>query len=136
MSLEAETAHWRAAVVSMLLSDGQWVSAPAVFLFDTPTGWAWVEPSYADPMGAASPALHERDGQPERLGTWYRYRPADGAAIEVWEFDPEDGNGNDIVEAITWWESWLASEGRTRAQERERLRAEIWPATEGEDAEA
>ena len=76
-------------------------------------------------------APHEREGQPRWVNGFYQ--SAD-ESITVSEFDPE--GGNDIVEAITWWERWLASKGRTPAQERELLRAETWPADEDEGAEA
>lgn len=62
MNLETLTSGWRGAV---LLIFRQGTSRPlrrsAVFTFDLPGGgFAWIEPSYRDDLGPASPAQHSR----------------------------------------------------------------------------
>lgn len=62
MKLETLTSGWRGAV---LLIFRQGTPRPlrrsAVFLFDLPGGgFAWIEPSYRDDLGPASPAQHNR----------------------------------------------------------------------------
>lgn len=124
MGLEAETATWRAAVV-MVRQGGEWFAPrPAVFLFDTPGGWSWVEPSYADQQGAAAFAMHERAGQPKRLSEdWFEWTGADGERVELTRYDAE--NDGSIAGAIDWWERYLVAAGRTAAEERELVRASL-----------
>lgn len=98
---------------------GQTIRRPAAFIFDLPDGVAWVEPSYADPYGASSPALHIRrgrpvDGQPDSL-------QGDGWILSVGPAYPpelEDGVGLPLA----WFADYLASTGRTYDEERERVR--------------
>lgn len=123
MTIETETQGWRAAIV-MVRQGGLWHSPrPAVFLFDTPTGWCWVEPSYATPEGASTFALHEREGQPERIsGHWAHGSGAE--RIEVTEYDDE--TDEDLIgDQVRWFESYLVAVGRTRDEERARVRAEL-----------
>lgn len=76
MPLEAETARWRAAVVSVRLSDGLDAAPcrlPVRHAHRLGLGRAQLRRS----DGAASRALHERDGQPQRMGTC-QHRSSDG----------------------------------------------------------
>lgn len=118
--LESATAAWRGAVAIVSHPDGDMLR-PVVFLFDTPTGFAWVEPAYADPAGTASPALHWRDGELVRVGDdWLR----PGLAFSA--FDAADpGNDPDIAAELAWFAGYLAAHGRTWEQERERVRSAI-----------
>lgn len=117
MSNEFEnlSAEWRGAVVA--IDQGGVVSLrPAAFVFDVPGGMAWVEPSYADPAGATSPAFHSFKGQIEGN----TLRTPDGMLIEVLPY--ETGDAVVIGDGLEWFASWLAAERRTWEQERGRVR--------------
>lgn len=49
------------AIVNLITDDG-FVARPAVFVFKTDVGIAWVEPSYVDPYGCTMPADHYLTG--------------------------------------------------------------------------
>jgi len=103
-----------------LTQDGHEMWRPAAFVYDVPGGIAWVEPSYADPYGAASPALHVRRG--ERTAATRFEGP--GFKVEVIAYTP--GLDADLVgDALEWYAGWLTAEGRTWHDERERVRAMI-----------
>lgn len=116
-TLEDLTASWRGALILITDASGSaW--RPAAFVFDTEGGFAWVEPSYADPAGAGSPALHVRDWP--RIGE--RTFEQGGMRIEILPYTP--GLDTDLVgDALEWFADWLQAEGRTWAAERERVRA-------------
>lgn len=124
MSAESTARAWPAAAVQIRL-DGQWYPPrPGVLVFDTPTGWAWLEPSYADPLGAATPALHERTGQPQlEAADLLQWTGPDGELIELTPFDPVVDY--EIADAIAWWEAYLQAAGRSQADEREQLREQL-----------
>jgi hypothetical protein len=79
-------------------------------VFDTPDGFAWVEPSYADPAGASSPGFHRRTA-------------ADLESGEVQVLLYRAGDRDLVGDALDWFARWLEAEGRTWAEERERVRA-------------
>lgn len=109
------SAGWRGAVVA--IDQGGIVSLrPAAFVFDVPGGVAWVEPSYADPAGAASPAFHAFKGT---VGGNTVTAPG-GMLIEVLPYESADAGV--IGDGLEWFASWLAAEGRTWEQERARVR--------------
>jgi hypothetical protein len=97
---------WRGGLV-YIPNDGD-VWRPAAFVWlDSAGGVTWLEPSYADPWGASSPALHRRE-----CGA--RAKP----------YDPEQDNGRDphgVGDALTWFARWLQGQGRTWAQERAKM---------------
>lgn len=95
-----DPATWEGAVV--FLDEGG--SRPAAFVWiDEAGAVTWVEPSYADPWGAASPALHRRATGVEALP----YDPATDRAL--------------VGGALDWFADWLKSNGLTWAEERDRL---------------
>lgn len=115
-SLEDGTRAWPGAVVVITDRNGA-AFRPAAFVFDVPGGLAWVEPSYADPAGSASPAFHRR------AGTFTAPGKMAGAGFEVEVLPYEPGQDADLVgDALEWFSGWLKTEGRTWAQERERVR--------------
>ncbi|MBP6225334.1 MAG: hypothetical protein KA439_09745 [Rhizobacter sp.] len=101
---------------------GKTTICPAAFVFETPTGIAWVEPSYADPYGSSSPAYHARDGVPAGITEAGFVMPGENALAVV----PYDRAEFDLVgDALDWFANWLKSEGRTWQEERERVRERV-----------
>lgn len=116
-SLEDGTRQWPGAVIVITDASGT-AFRPAAFVFDVPGGLAWVEPSYADPAGAASPAFHRRAGS---FTAWNAIEST-GAKLGVLPYAP--GEDADLVgDGLEWFAAWLTAEGRTWAEERERVRA-------------
>lgn len=114
-SVEDLTRDWPGAVI--VIDHAGRMFRPAAFVFNVPGGFAWVEPAYADPYGASSPAFHKRKGRRTAPGRFV----GDGWTIEVLPYEPADDR--DLVgDALDWFSRWLSSEGRTMAQERERVR--------------
>ena len=121
--LEATFASWRGAIVTDV--DGGSVNVrPAAHIFPTRRGFCWVEPSYADPWGAGSPAMRIREGVFVAARDGFTMSTTDGRDMTVVPFDPR---AHAVVgSSITWFEfEWLQSEGRTWLEERERVRERI-----------
>lgn len=115
-SVEEGTSEWRGAVMAITDENGT-MFRPAAFVFDVPGGLAWIEPSYADPYGAARPPFHRRAGA---FTAWNLIATSGGGRIEALPY-MEDA---DLVGgALDWFAGWLQAEGRTWAQERKRVRA-------------
>ncbi len=94
---------------------------PAAFVYATPVGFAWVEPSYADPWGAASPSLHFRNGVPrEEAGGGFRMVTKDAAIVTVL---PYQGDVDLVGDSLEWFAQHLAEAGKDWETERERLRS-------------
>lgn len=107
-----------AVVIISMSGEARPMTRPAAFVFETAGGIAWIEPSYADPAGAASPALHVRTGR----------REGDALIGSGWRIDvlPYEAGDQDLVgDALDWFADWLRAEGRTWQQERDRVRAMI-----------
>lgn len=93
---------------------------PAAFVFQTKGGLAWVEPSYADPYGAASPAAHEVSGAVTIVGDAIRVA-AKGGAVDVLPYEP--GEDADLVGgALEWFSGYMAESGIGFDEERARVR--------------
>lgn len=120
-SLEDGTRDWPGAVI--VVGDGTPsgnLFRPAAFVFDVPGGMAWVEPSYADPAGASSTALHVRKG------TRVEWNAFEGSGWRVGVLPYEPAEDQDLVgDSLDWFADWLKTEGRTWAEERERVRTLI-----------
>lgn len=129
-SLEQTAKRWnRGAIVAITQGDAQFFR-PAAFVFEAEDGaLVWVEPSYRDPYGAASPALH-RSITPARDTT------SQGSAVVVFEADAETWTAEVLeategtaefsagaAEAIKWFLADLERSGTTWEEERERVRA-------------
>ena len=118
-NLETGTADWQGAVIAINDENGS-TFRPAAFVFDTAAGGiAWIEPSYADPAGAASQAFHRRDG--ERVA-WNKVK-ANGATVIVLAYEPEIDT--DMGEALEWFRRHLDEMRTTWQDERERVRQAI-----------
>lgn len=113
---------WEGATV-IIDAGGNTSARPAAFVFPLGEGLlAWVEPSYADPYGAASTALHTcRNMRPDPSGQGL---VCDGAGwtATLLPYDPED-HRDLIGGAMDWFSDWLKKEDRTWAQEREQMRS-------------
>lgn len=116
-NLKDGTRDWLGAVIIISGEDGGAVARPAAFVFDVPGGLAWVEPSYADPMGAASPSFHRREGERE---SWNTIK-AGSASVSALPYEPAE-DADLVGDALDWFADWMKAEGRTWAQERERVR--------------
>ncbi len=118
-SLEAGTRDWPGAVIAITSPGGATMFRPAAFVFDAPGGLAWVEPSYADPWGAATPALHVFQATRE---AWNAFVLADGRRLGVL---PYADDADLVGDGLEWFRDWLRAEGRTWQQERARVLALI-----------
>ncbi len=110
------TDDWDGALIFLTPKSGEGFFRPAAFFFDLKVGLAWVEPSYADPYGTPSTALHFRFGR--------RVAPTvvenENERIEASRYYPEC-DGDMDGEALAWFDRWIASEGRSRQSERARV---------------
>lgn len=119
-TLEEDVQTWSggATVTTIRRNPAQITVRPAAFVWALPDGIEWVEPSYADPWGAASPSHHVRRGTRDGYVTEF-----EGATIEALPAEPGES------EALDWYAKWLTEMGRTWEQERARLRALLDQAT-------
>lgn len=122
-NLDQAAAQWTAgALVFVQAGDDVAIVRPAAFVFGTPGGLLWIEPAYADTAGAAGLALHEREGQIQAVGAGFELRTAAGELVTVLPYDPEAGDADLVDGALEWFAGWLQGEGRSWADERERVR--------------
>ncbi len=108
---------------------------PAAFVYAIPGGFVWVEPSYADPWGAASPGMHIRCGDLEATDDGFTMAKPDGL-ISVCPFDPLDPATEDEGAPLRWFADYLRENGLQWRDERERVRTLIAPSIEVHSAEA
>lgn len=120
-NLEQTAAQWAdGALVFVQSGIDEVVVRPAAFVFATPTGALWIEPSYADPAGAAGLALHEREGLVTPSGRGFEIRTAAGDLVTLLPYEADDRGL--VGDALEWFARWLQGEGRSWADERERVR--------------
>ncbi|MGD9599917.1 MAG: hypothetical protein AB7P94_16765 [Steroidobacteraceae bacterium] len=121
-NLEETAATWTdgALVFVQSTTDDDALVRPAAFVFEAPGGLMWVEPSYADPNGAAGLALHQREGLLTTEGRGFVLQTAAGERITVLPYEADD---RDLVgDALEWFGRYVQADGRTWAGERERVR--------------
>lgn len=120
-SVEKASKTWPGAVI-VVTQDDAISYRPAAFVFDVPGGLAWVEPSYADPAGAGTPALHVRRGEFLKAGILR----GDRWRVDVVPYAAAEDT--DLIgDALDWFAGYLKAAGRTWDQERERVRVAIAP---------
>lgn len=122
--LDQIAAKWPGAIIIFRASgpDARNEYRPAAFIFETPGGFAWVEPSYADPVGASSPSYHERKGSFDASEGGFVMMRDEGMIAVI----PYDRKESDFVgDALDWFADWLKAEGRTWQEERERVRERV-----------
>lgn len=116
--MESVVEKWAGAVVTLRRKrDGCEIIRGAAFVFERPSGFGWLEPSYADPWGSPSPAWHEIEAD------------ITGVSRTLIEFDGPEYSGDieeyfgqtKVAEPMTWFEGWLSEQGITWAAERERV---------------
>jgi hypothetical protein len=117
---ESEYAAWTAGALIMIKrqDSGDLMVRPAAFVWALPDGIEWIEPSYADPWGAATTAYHERRGRVEGDITF-----TNGEVVEALPFDPETDQGFSAAEPLIWFARHLNAERTNWTEERARLRA-------------
>ncbi len=131
-NLGEDEAFWgRGAAVFIMSAENSRIEVmrPAAFVYPAPGGFAWVEPSYADPYGAGSPALHVRYGtiEPRHRGFVCR---GGGKLIAVEPYIDDD----DLP--LEWFARYLKENGLQWIDERERVRKLISPSIESHANEA
>lgn len=116
--METIVEKWAGAVVTLRYkSDGFEMVRPAAFVFERPSGFGWLEPSYADPLGSPSPAWHEIKASITRVSE------------TLIEFDGPEYSGDieeyfgqiEAAPALEWFKGWLSERGSSWADERERV---------------
>mgnify|MGYP003537501773 CR=1 FL=1 len=116
------------AVAGVRHENGSFSEAPAAFVFLlSGERLAWVEPSYADPYGASSRALHYAGNvRAVENGICIEASSDAGWSVSCYPNDSEDGISKGVVDALAWFfDVYLKGEGRTWAEERERVLAMI-----------
>lgn len=115
-------AAWPHAIIYLEPAEGgATMRRPAAHVFQADRGFAWVEPQYTDPAGAATPALH-----------YVRATTIEGSASGGYTFSGprwrgfvvpyEDSDATTLGPAIERYREWLAEQKKTVAAER----AEVW----------
>lgn len=117
--------EWSAGAVAVVTADGETTVRPVAFVFKLAGGIvAWVEPSYADPVGAGSPALHFADDEgADPSGAGIRCR-GPGWTADLLPYDAAD-HRDLIGDALEWFADWLKVERRSWADERARVAAMV-----------
>lgn len=102
----------------------------AAFVYDLDEGgFAWVEPSYLDPLGPSSPALHKRpradvaylsERRPELGASFVDVESGERGMIYAWDRDDPPP-----VPDLEAFEAALKQAGMSRQAERERIRREV-----------
>lgn len=123
-NLEEVVSKWEKGALVLILSTSSasiLLTRPAAFVYAIRGGFAWVEPSYADPYGASSPGLHIRSGEIQEKNDGFKLR-AGGSEIEVYPFDERDPATQDDAEPLLWFAHHLRESGLQWQAERERVR--------------
>jgi hypothetical protein len=126
-NFEAQASAWSRGAIAQVHQGDEITLRPALFVLELEGRAAWIEPSYLDPMGAASPALHVAgvpvDTTPERASTTFFKADGDGWAVVLYEVGDDDPEEIRAALAVALGE--LEARGSDWATERARLAAEI-----------
>lgn len=109
----------RGATVFLQAPDGFSMTRPAVWVWDTPDGFGFIEPAYASPEQPTPHALHYVRAKLELVAGYYiRFSgPQWSGTIEA-----DEGIDGDASEALRWYfDEYLPGTGRTLDEERERV---------------
>jgi hypothetical protein len=130
MGLEELVATWpKGALVTVARVGQAALIRPAIFVFERPGGFWWVEPWYDAPdQQSTSNPIHSRDAKltPATSGTFYFWTgPTDAGYIEANDPSPADSAARAAAARdLDWYfRVYLASTGRTLEQERARVKA-------------
>jgi len=111
----------RNAAIAVIQS-GEANMRPALFVFTTPDGFAWVEPAYLEPTPSRE-AFHRVRARLTLQPGGFTAEGEDGRTYLVAALDTlEDGAGADMREACAWAARELEQQGRTLDEERDRVR--------------
>ena len=119
-NIEDALEAWRDGAVVIDYRDGKANIRPAAFVFDTGTGLAWVEPSYADPMGASSTAYHTVPGTIQSAGFGFKVS-VPGRTVHVLPYAPEEDTRL-VGDSVDWWRKYIADGPLTLEAERAKVR--------------
>lgn len=121
MTAAQATAAWRGITVVIRLRDGDTDFRPACFVFDTPTGLLWVEPSFFD-QPVSAPAVHEIVGTVETDGITVEFEGSMSGHLAKYrpEMAPTMGR------ALDWWlNEYVPASGKTIAEHRADVAASL-----------
>lgn len=93
-----------------------------LFVYTTPTGIVWVEPTYLDPIPYPRPADHRADGKFTAVTTNGFTVTSGDRTTTVERFDPRSDDRHGIGRSLRWAAEELARRGTTLEAERERVR--------------
>lgn len=111
----------RNAAIAVILA-GEVTTRPALFVYTTPDGFAWVEPAYLEPVPSRE-AFHRVRARLTMLPGGFSAEGEDGRGYVVAPLDSlEDGAGADLVAVCAWAEEEIRRAGRTLDEERDRVR--------------
>lgn len=97
---------------------------PAAFVFATDDGFAWVEPSYHDPVANTAPAFHRLQGTIEQDGDSFALVGADGrklATVRPMYAPGADDPEGSCTAALLAFSDELVAAGVSQAEERLRV---------------
>lgn len=95
---------------------------PALFVFTTPDGFAWVEPGYLE-LVPSRESFHRVRGPLELTASGFSNESEDGRAYIVAGIDTlEDGIGDELAAVCDWAKAEIEAAGGTMDGERERMR--------------
>jgi hypothetical protein len=106
---------------------------PAAFVYAARGGFAWVEPSYADPSDASSPSPLIRTGELRQKGEGFVVFEPD-AWIAVHPFDARDPGMAGYGEPLLRFAEHLKKSGLQWHDERERVHGLITPSIKAHEA--
>lgn len=107
--------------VVIIYEDGGAMVRPALFVFSTPRGFAWVEPSYRDPYRVHS-GMHQAEGSITLAAKGFACNDGDRLLVVTDAPEAPDDNSRQL---IAWAHDDIKKSGQTVEGERERLRQVI-----------
>jgi hypothetical protein len=114
----------RGATVFLQAPNGFCMTRPAVWVFDTPDGFGFVEPAYASPEQPTPFALHYVRAPLERVANHIRFHGPEWSGT----IEPDAGNDGDASEASRWYfDEYLPDTARTLDEWRERVLGGVSP---------
>lgn len=129
-TVEDVASRWTTGALVIVKMSGETMYRAAAFVFGDGDGLVWVEPSYLDPMGAATPAMHRAGGaHVQPFGSAFNI-VADGGSwsVTLADYIPEE-DADQIGPQMEFFRLQLEAAGTTWEAERERVRALVF----GED---
>lgn len=99
---------------------------PALFVYMTPDGFAWIEPGYLEDGAPPRQCFIRVAGKITAHASGFTMDGADGRQYAALPLEAmPDGENVDLKRVCAWATARLAERGATLEQERERLRIEL-----------